>query len=252
MQSINLPSNNFGAFNFGKNAPPDYIKKNTKTTTTSNSIFKSIEYAKDTSIGTYRIFKKITAIFFCSLTITTILIVLLAIPAIMILIGSLYLKACSFQIMIPIWLIVFGALSIIKNLSTLIQRIKALNSPDSNYSSTVLNIFDSFMALFLIVWFLCGNYWIYHDSSLVQYTEPLIEATYCHKTTYLFAFWVITSIYILIGAGILLFCFSVCCTIFIPTKKQEKYLNKKKKRACLYIFFKPSKFKIIFIDKIRF
>lgn len=219
-QSINLPSNNFEAFNFGKNAPPGYVKKKTLTNgTASNSMYKTIEYAKDASLGSYAFLKKITAVFFCSLTITTILLILMAIPAIMIIIGSLYLKECTFQIMIPIWLIVFGALSIIKNLSTLIQRIKALKSVDSNYSSTVLNVFDSFMALFLIVWFLCGNYWIYHDNELVQYTDKLAEATYCNKTTYLVAFWVITSIYILVGAAILLFCFTICCTIFIPTKK---------------------------------
>jgi len=220
MMSINLPANNFETFNFGKNAPPGYDKigKSQKNATASNSIFKSIEYAKDTSKGSYRLFKRITALFFCSLTITVILLILMAIPVTMIAVGSIYVKNCSFQIMIPIWLIVFGALSIIKNLSTLIQRIKALNNGESN-SSTVLNVFDSFMALFLIVWFLCGNYWVYHDRNLVQYSDPSNEETFCNSTTYLTAFWVITSIYIVIGAGILLFCCTVCFTIFIPTKK---------------------------------
>lgn len=220
MQSINLPTNNMEAFNFGKNAPPDYEDSTrSKFITATNSLFKSIEYAKDTTKGNYRLLKKITAIFFCSLTITVILLFLMAIPIAMIVVGSMYIKNCTFQIMIPIWLIVFGSLSIIKNLSTLIQRIKSLKSSESNYSSTVLNVFDSFMALFLIVWFLCGNYWVYHDKNLVQYTDKMSEATYCNKTTYLLAFWIITSIYILIGAGILLFCFTICCTIFIPTKK---------------------------------
>lgn len=220
MMSINLPANNFEAFNFGNNAPPGYnkINKSQKSATASNSIFRSIEYAKDTSKGSYKVFKRITALFFCSLTITVILLILMAIPVTMIVVGSLYVKNCSFQIMIPIWLIVFGALSIIKNLSTLIQRIKALNNGESS-SSTVLNVFDSFMALFLIVWFLCGNYWVYHNKSLVQYDHPSIEATFCNSTTYLTAFWVITSIYIVIGAGLLLFCCTVCFTIFIPTKK---------------------------------
>ncbi len=148
MQSIILPSNNFKTFNFGKNAPPGYVMNRTSSNfinftefdkyvfkifsvkkigngPTSSSIFRSIEYAKDASIGSYALLKKMTALFFCSLTITIILLVLMAIPVTMIIIGSLYLKQCTFQIMIPIWLIVFGALSIVKNLSTLIQRIKA-------------------------------------------------------------------------------------------------------------------------------
>lgn len=218
MQSINLPlTNNLEAFNFGKNAPPDYEKTRTlKNASTSHSLFKSIEYAKDQSKGGYRLIKKLTTLFCCSFTITVILLILMAVPITMIVIGSLYVKDCSFQIMIPIWLIVSGALSIIKNLSTLIQRIKALNNVES--TSTFINVFDSFMTLFLIVWFLCGNYWVYHDNSLIQYTNRELETTYCDKTTYLFSFWLITSIYMLIGAGILVFCFTVCCTIFIPTR----------------------------------
>lgn len=220
MQSIILPTTNFEAYNFGKNAPPDYEKyKTPKNNSASNQIFKSVEYAKNTSTDSYRILKKITALFFCSITITVILLVLMAIPVSMIVVGSLYIKKCSFQIMIPIWLIVFGALSIIKNLSTLIQRIKALNNGDSNYSSTVVNVFDSFMALFLFIWFLCGNYWVYHEREKVQYLDPTQIGTFCNKTTYLLAFWIITSIYILIGAAILLFCCTICLTIFIPTKK---------------------------------
>jgi len=88
-------------------------------------MYRSIEYTKDASIGSYAFLKRLTEAFLCSLTISIISLVLMAVPFTMIFIGSFYIEECSFQKMIPIWLIVFGALSIIKNLSTLIQRIKA-------------------------------------------------------------------------------------------------------------------------------
>ena len=49
----------------------------------------------------------------------------MAIPIVMIIIGALNVKNCTIQTLIPIWLIVAGGLSIIKNSSTLVQRIKA-------------------------------------------------------------------------------------------------------------------------------
>jgi len=219
-QSISMPTH-VEVFSFGKNAPPFYqkSKKSNKDTPPTNSFFRTIEYTRDTTQESYRILKKLAAIFFCSITITVILLFLMAVPIVMIVVGALFLKMCTFQKMIPIWLIVFGSLSVIKNLSTLFQRIKALKRNENNSSSTVLNVFDSFMALFLIIWFLCGNYWVYTNTNNVQFVDPLVEATYCDKTTYLLAFWVITSIYILLGAGCMLFCFTVCCTIFIPTKE---------------------------------
>lgn len=95
----------------------------------------------------------------------------------------------------------------------------SLNQPDNKPSSTMLSVFDSLMTLIIIVWFLCGNYWVYHDRHLVQYTDPAMEATYCNKTTYLFTFWFLNSVYILLGASVILFCCTIFFTIFIPSKK---------------------------------
>jgi hypothetical protein len=53
-----------------------------------------------------------------------ILSILMAIPVAMIVVGALNVKNCNIQTLIPIWLIVAGGLSIVKNLSTLIQRVK--------------------------------------------------------------------------------------------------------------------------------
>ena len=87
-------------------------------------MFKSVAYARETTRGTVMLLKRLGAFFFCSITITVILLILMAIPVTMIVVGVINFKKCSMQKMIPIWLIVFGALSIIKNISTLFQRLK--------------------------------------------------------------------------------------------------------------------------------
>ncbi len=144
----------------------------------------------------------------------------------MIAIGVLNINNCSMQKMIPFWLIMFGALSVIKNLSTLIQRIKSFRTKssvnsDQNQSSsnTILNVFDSFMALFLIIWFICGNIWVYANYNQVQYVDNSLEPTYCDRLTYLFSFWIITSIYLLITLGCIFFCGTICFTIFVSTSE---------------------------------
>jgi hypothetical protein len=91
----------------------------------SKTLFKSIKYVRDTSRGSYRNIKRFGTIFCCSITITVILTILMVIPLAMIALGSVYIRKCTIQKMIPVWLIVFGSLSIIKNLSTLFQRIKS-------------------------------------------------------------------------------------------------------------------------------
>ena len=147
----------------------------------------------------------------------------------MIAIGIVDMKNCSMQKMIPIWLILFGALAIIKNLSTLIQRVKSFrtrgnNGPSVNTdqshqtsSSTLLNVFDSFMALFLIIWFICGNIWVYTNASRVQHDDSTLVLTYCNALTFKFAFWIITSIYIVLSLACAFFCCTICFTIFLPT-----------------------------------
>ena len=210
------------AFNYGKNAPPNYNKAtDTIIPPNSSTLFRSIKYVKDTANGSMKLLKKFGTIFFCSATVTLILFILMAIPIIMISVGSIYIKECPIQKMIPIWLIVFGALSVIKNLSTLFQRLKYIrnNRSEESSSNTFLNVFDSFIALFLIIWFVCGNIWVYSNFLRVQHSNKDDTATYCSHLTYLLAFWIINSIYILIALACLIFCCTICFTIFLPTKK---------------------------------
>jgi hypothetical protein len=240
------------SFNYGRNAPPGYKEKaaelngsepgtisSDKQVPTSEKLYKSVVYIKETTSGSYRMLKRVATLFFCSLTITVILIILMAIPVTMIVTGGYFIDECPVEKMIPIWLIVFGGLAIVKNLSTLFQRIKSIkqssdkvvtngghsssgsssSSPSSNITSTLLSVFDSFLTLFLFIWFICGNIWVYSNYKVQQWQDRENQETYCNGLCYLYAFVSITSIYALIWLACFIFCCTVCCTIFVPTKQ---------------------------------
>lgn len=152
---------------------------------------------------------------FC-ISLIVILVLLFAIPVTMIIIGSIHFNDCKLQRLIPIWLIVSGFLTIIKNISTLIERIKSQD--DGRTGNKILNIFDSLLTILIVVWFICGNIWTYSNYRKVQ-TVDTSRDDYCHSIVYYFTFWIITSIYILIVLACLIFCCTICITLFLPTKK---------------------------------
>ena len=105
-----------------------------------------------------------------------------------------------------------------KKIINIIFKLFRINRADEKSSNTILNVFDSFISLFILVWFICGNIWIYSIMNEVKYNKNTNNEFYCSKTTYLFSFWLVTSIYILVGLGCFVFCFTICLTIFIPAK----------------------------------
>lgn len=78
---------------------------------------------------------------------------------------------------------------------------------DNEEQSMIGKLFDGVLNLFLFIWFIAGNFWVYSKykpNFVPPKHQPL---NYCHPTLYLFAFWVITTTYIIMG--IILFC--ICC-----------------------------------------
>lgn len=214
---LQLPKNDLDSFNFGKNAPPLFEKSDYKMSApTSSTFFKNIIFARDTTRGGYRRFLNMGELCICSFSIVFILIILMAIPVIMIVIGAVHLQNCKIQKMIPIWLIVFGSLAIVKNISTLFQRIKS--RLDEYGGSKLLSLFDSFLGLFLIIWFICGNVWTYPNYTKYVSNDPNSN-DYCHVVVINFAFWIITAVYILIALACIIFCCTICLTILIPSKQ---------------------------------
>jgi len=66
--------------------------------------------------------------------------------------------------------------------------------------------FECIINLFLFIWFICGNVWIYRTYGNFS-TEDADAADYCHPTLYWYAFWLTTAMYIMMGAA----CVCACC-----------------------------------------
>ncbi|XP_068682007.1 transmembrane protein 272-like isoform X1 [Montipora foliosa] len=109
-----------------------------------------------------------------------------------IVLGVKYKDECPVEKMIPIYLIVYGAASLFASccVCTIRQR-------SGNNEERTVNPLQAVVQLFLTAWFVCGSVWVYSKYE-PNYTDPG-SADYCHKTLYLFAFWVTTSIYIIHG-----------------------------------------------------
>lgn len=229
--------------NYDTNAPPSYNGTTDAFLPASSTLFKSISYARQTTSRSYKMLSNLAKCFCCSITIIIIVAVLMALPIIMVTIGSYYLKNCTIQKMIPIWLIVLGVLMMIKNISTLVHRINSIKKREDTSSSTALNVFDSFMSIFIVIWFICGNIWVYSIYDRVQHINPADLNSYCSKNTYLFSFWFITSIYIVMGFACIMFCFTVCLTICITTEDWYEFFYLKKRLKISREFQTDSKYK---------
>lgn len=80
----------------------------------------------------------------------------------------------------------------------------------SSKSSSLINCF-------MLCWFFIGSYWIY----------SIYEPEYgkdCDKTLYLFAFWIITSVYLIVGVVlVIVFCIFLIkmCIFFVVKLRSE-------------------------------
>ena len=139
--------------------------------------------------------------------------------------GAKYKDECPVEPFIPIYLIVGGSFGMLKTVIVLCQRARGHEDDldmdeDGSMSSKFI---DGVLNLFLFTWFIAGNIWIYSKYKPNELPPPHEPLNYCHPTLYMFAFWVITASYILMG----FICFCICClgicascTAFFVTSKE--------------------------------
>ena len=78
---------------------------------------------------------------------------------------------------------------------------------------------SSMTDLFLLLWFICGNVVVY-GTPRPNFHNPR-SSKYCNKTVYLFAFWLITSAYILVGAFCIYYFLLGCCAAMFSGSDDE-------------------------------
>ncbi|XP_060606648.1 transmembrane protein 272-like isoform X2 [Ruditapes philippinarum] len=175
------------------------------------SVFKKIQTAKDQSDGNIDFGKKFCFILCGSIGCTIAMGVFLAIPIAMIVMGAIHLNDCPAERMIPIYLIVGGSFGILKNLLSIGQRCKNRDEEDSDEKNTKPNPVDGIVGCFLLAWFIAGNVWVYRTHN--EWSKDSSADNYCDPTLYWFAFWIVTSTYIILGVVLCLVCCGVlvCC-----------------------------------------
>ncbi|KAK3099398.1 hypothetical protein FSP39_003814 [Pinctada imbricata] len=170
-----------------------------------DSIFGRVKAAKQQSESKPKFFKSLLAIVIGTLGCTICLGFFLAIPISMVVMGAIYKDDCPIQRYIPIYLIVGGSFGILKNLTSLGQKAKNDRDEEGDEKNMKSNPYDVVLNLFLFAWFIAGNVWVYQIRGAVS--SDITSVNYCHPTLYAYAFWLITSVYILLGTT----CCCVCC-----------------------------------------
>ncbi|KAJ1084781.1 hypothetical protein NDU88_004927 [Pleurodeles waltl] len=125
-------------------------------------------------------------------------------------IGSVYFKDCTAQYLIPYYLIVSGASSL---LLLALTSLPCGYGGDPPQTSLLLVVSQGLLVLFKTAFFITGNVWIY---SIYSPNYMNHEAkNYCHQVLYLYAFWVTTAAYIILGMMIIISCCIVICLFAI-------------------------------------
>lgn len=189
-----------------ENAPPPSYDSVADPPPTYDSIFGNIQQAREESSNALDFLKRFLILLGSTAGCTVCLAFFFAIPLACIIIGFIYRDECPVQKYIPIYLIVLGSFGILRNFVGLYSQLKTRSSENEGEEGNKRrSSFEHCISCFLIIWFIAGNVWIYSI-----YEPNYVSYPYCNKTLYLFAFWLTTASYIVIG----LMCFCMCCIAF--------------------------------------
>jgi hypothetical protein len=120
--------------------------------------------------------------------------------------------------MIPVYLMVGGCVGLLKLFSLLWRRFKARREEDAYVTDddggapTVIQskssrFSDAVVTLFLFVWFVCGNVWVFRVWP-PNFAPPLEEpSNWCHRTVYMYALVQIVVCHSVLGLFLLIVTF---------------------------------------------
>ena len=135
--------------------------------------------------------------------------------------GAVYLHRCQGQYIIPIWLIVFGSVSLLQTAINVIKRIFRKNKQreeeeeggQSNYANRTGSCLETLISIFLLIWIILGSYWVfgYYGLWSQEGCRSASSRCYCHPVAYLFSYVTLIVIYV----TSCIFCCLCCCTFII-------------------------------------
>ncbi|XP_054715569.1 transmembrane protein 272-like [Uloborus diversus] len=168
-----------------------------------NSLFGQVREARKNSHSFVDFLRKIVVLLIGTIGCTIILGLTILVPISMILVGTKYFGQCPVEKFIPVYLIVGGTFGVLKNIMGFISRWRK----DENEQEQMMHRSrDSILNCFLFAWFITGCVWTYkvYEPEYEDQKSPF----FCNKTLYLFAFWLITATFLIIGLmSVFILCF---------------------------------------------
>lgn len=195
--NINLPPDHPANLINERGAPPSYdevIDPNVPPPS-YDSLFGRMREAHKTSKGIFDFIFNVIVLLLGTLGCTIIIGVTIVIPICMMIIGGIYLYDCPQGEYIPVYLLVGGGFGVFKQLLHLSARVRK-RQDERDEERIRQSPTQTLINCFMLGWFIIGSMWVYKEY------EPNYDPTkdrYCNKTLYLFAFWLITSVYIGLG-----------------------------------------------------
>ncbi|CAH1102346.1 unnamed protein product [Psylliodes chrysocephalus] len=198
-------------------APPSYeeaINPNAPPPS-YDSLFGRVREAQKSSKGVLDFLKNIIIIVLGTLGCTIILGVTIVIPICMIVMGSIYLHDCPQGEYIPVYLLVGGIFGVVKQLLHLSARVRQTEE-ERQEENLRQSPTQTLLNCFMLGWFIIGSVWVYKEYQ-PNYDPSL--GKHCNKNLYLFAFWLITSVYILLGMITVCLCSISLATVVFHTEQ---------------------------------
>ncbi|CAI8051732.1 hypothetical protein GBAR_LOCUS28310 [Geodia barretti] len=144
--------------------------------------------------------------------------ILAALPISMIIIGAIYLDDCPDRRIIPIWLIVFGCVSLVQSFIDIGKRcFRKKNEGDEDganrerYAGRSGNCLESILSFFLFIWIIIGSAWVFGYYS--RFNDCGEDC--CHPVPYIFSFVTLILIYTVSFMICCCCCLTICCAAFI-------------------------------------
>lgn len=134
-------------------------------------------------------------------------------PLVMLIIGSIFVDDCPLEPRIPVYLVVAGLFGLIQHVTALVTKyLPKEKQRISDVQKRWCTCLDSVLQTFLFVWFIAGCVWVYSNYE-PNYDNPN-HPDYCHKTVYLFTFWMFNISFIILCSLIV---FALCAIICVVT-----------------------------------
>jgi hypothetical protein len=156
--------------------------------------------------------------------------ILAAVPIVMIVIGSVYLHDCNIESRIPIFLIVFGCVSLLQTCFGLIKMAicRKDENDNDNRKKKSGNFCESLITTFLIIWIIIGSVYVFgawptwqlHGSNGCTFPNGTVSnGPYCCNPVLMIFSYV--SLIIMYGMTAI-FCFCIiCCAVLLGMAAQS-------------------------------